>query len=560
MGKNSLLFRIIIFIFLFNLTINPSLGYDYEKKLNFNDTIEATDLSAGEIIDVSFSNKNPTLGKPVDIIITFNGNPNGLRFSEILSISDEFEGLIFKSSSPEWKYGEVSLDPVEVIIGKLPKYKKKIKWYPVIAGNHTFIFKAGDFPEISKKIGVGFVCDNIIFPSIGSPSIINKNFTTDFTVVVSEERFTSDKNLKISDVQLKKINESYNYFLDNQIFNFSTYVSVGQDEVEDELIVRYDISEVPCGFYDIHVKTLKNEYIWPHAVLIIDKEPEDFKFVQLTDIHIDKVYNLINEGKILDSVFDYLNFEIQPDFIVISGDIVDWYNNRCLRNFFEEFKEVVKKSNSPVFLIPGNHERYANRLLFLYNPFNDLSSYNFYLNPINDYAFEYGGINFILLDSGYDYSRWEIKQNIFHPSPEGSGITNTQFYLIENEFGNNLLNQNIFMHHPVVNYNDDRGLFYVFDDLPSGNDQCIAFNRCKFIDYCLNNNVSLVISGHTHTTNALNFLGEDIVDSFDWPIFLQTDSTTLSENIIGGRLFSVESGEIKNYDYISLTYDSVFFK
>lgn len=562
MRKKSLVFKIIIFLILFNFIMYPVIGNSYENKLKINlDNIKSLeDHFPGQIINISFSNQYPTIGKPIEIIITLNGNPTGQRFTEIITITDKFEGLIFKSSEVEWKYGNVSLDPIEVLIGRFPRYKKKIQWYPVVTGNHTFSFKAGDFSEIIKKISVGFCGDNIIFPSIGCPSIINKNKTEELSIVLSEERLLSEEYLDISSVQLKKINEPDIYILDNQSFKFSTGLIVGENKIEDELIVKYNVNEIPCGFYNITINTLKNEYSWPHAVKIIGEEPEEFSFVQLTDIHIGKVYNLIDEVEILAEVFDYLNKEIQPDLVVCSGDLVDWYNSRSIRNFFEELKEVILMCNFPVFLTPGNHERYENRLLFLYNPFNDLSNYLFYLNPINDYAFEYGNMNFILLDSGYDYSRWEIKPNILHPSPESSGLTNTQFYLIENEFGSNGLNQNIIMHHPAVNYIDDYGLFYVHDDLPSGNDECIAFNRGNLINYCKNNNVSLVLTGHTHRMNALNFLGEDVVDPYDWPIFLQTDSTTLPNDNIGGRVIDVKNGDILNYDYVSLTYDDVFFK
>jgi len=110
------------------------------------------------------------------------------------------------------------------------------------------------------------------------------------------------------------------------------------------------------------------------------------------------------------------------------------------------------------------------------------------------------------------------------------------------------------MHHPAVNEIDDYGLFSVPDDLPSGNEECIAFNRAEFIEYCLASNVSLVLVGHTHNNKILDFLGEEPVDPFEWPMFVQTDSATLNRKNVGGRLVDIEDGQVQSYEYVSLTY------
>jgi predicted MPP superfamily phosphohydrolase len=556
MRKESVFIKTLAVLILLNFTLHPVMAITFENKTG-NDTYSmesVEDISPGEIIDISLSNQHPTLGKPIEIIITVKGNPTGQRFNETIMVSDEYEGLIVKSSEAKWKSGNVTFDQVEIKIGRLSKYTKKIQWYPVVVGNHTLKFNVGTFSEKTKNVSVGFDVENIVFPSLGCPSIVNKNITEKLTIVVSEERLISENPFEIGHAELKKIDGSSTYILDNQSIQFSTWLYISEDEVEDELIVSYNISSIPYGFYNITITTEKEEYTWPHAVKIIDEEPEEFSFVQLTDLHIGKVYNLINEKEMLADVIHYVNEEVKPDFVVLSGDLVDWYNSRNKRNFFLELQEIIVMCDSPVFTIPGNHDRYEHRLLLLYNPFYDLSNYHFYINPLNDYAFEYGNMNFLLLDSGYDYSRWEIKLNIWSPTPEGSGLTDTQIYLIENELGNDEINQNIIMHHPAVNEIDDYGLFSVPDDLPSGNDECIAFNREKFIEYCLASNVSLVLAGHTHNNKILDFLGEEPVDPFEWPMFVQTDSTTLNRKNVGGRLVDVEDGQVQSYEYVPLTY------
>ena len=560
MKKESLFLKTLVVFMLLNFTLHPVTGSIFENKIEGNIcTIEPVEeFSPGEIIDISFSNQYPTLGEPIEIIVTVQGNPTGFRFSEIIEVSDEYEGIIVKSSEAKWKSGNVTFDPVEIKIGRLHKYMKKIHWYPVVVGNHTLKFKAGSFTVLTRNISVGFATESITYPSIGCPSIISKSQAEEFFVVSSEERAISEDILDILQVELISVDGSSTYELDSQISVFNTWIYVSEDKIEDELISSYDVSSIPCGFYDLSVTTLKETYMWPHAVKIIDEEPDEFNIVHLTDLHIGKRYNIINENKNLEKMIRYINEEIKPDFIIISGDLIDWHNDRSIRNFYDELKEIMQISNSPIFTTPGNHERYGNGVLALYAPFYDMSGYLTYLNPLCDYAFEYGEVNFVFLDSGYDWSRWEIQLRIFNLGPEGSGLTNNQMEILENDLGNSNLNQIITMHHPAVNEIDDAGLGFVRDNHPSGNDECIAFNRVEFIEYCLISNVSLVLSGHTHNNIVLDFLGEDAIDPCAWPMFVQTDSTTLNRVNVGGRVIDIEDGQVINYEYISLTYDDFF--
>jgi len=553
MKKESLFIKTLVVFILLNFTIYPVMGSIFENKTEVNTLVmePIEDFSPGEIIEISFSNQYPTLGEPIEIIVTIQGNPTGMRFNEIIEVSDEYEGIIVKSSEPQWKSGNVTFDPVEIKIGRLPKYLKKIRWYPVVVGNHTLKFKAGAFPELTRKISVGFATESITYPSIGCPSIISKSQSEDFVVVISEERTISEDILDILNVELISVDGSSTYELDSQISSFNTWINISEGKIEDELISSYNVSSIPCDFYDLSVTTLKENYMWPHAVKIIDEEPDEFNIVHLTDIHIGKRYNLINENENLEKIINHINEEIKPDFIIISGDLIDWYNNRNIRNFYDELKEIMQTSNSPIFTTPGNHERYGNGILALYAPFIDMSGYLTYLNPLCDYAFEYGDVNFIFLDSGYDWSRWEIQLRIFNLGPEGSGLTNNQIELLENDLGNNNVNQIISMHHPAVSEIDDAGLGFVRDNHPSGNDECIAFNRVKFIDYCIDNNVSLTLSGHTHDMKTLNYLGEEPSSPFEWPIFVQTPASNLNRLELGARIINIENGNIQSYDYES---------
>ena len=258
-------------------------------------------------------------------------------------------------------------------------------------------------------------------------------------------------------------------------------------------------------------------------------------------LHIGKYSSFVNKKKELIRLFTYINEVIHPAFVILSGDSVDWYNQKSTRNVYADLQEALLTSTSPVYTVPGNHERYSNSLLFLYFPFTNLTPYHRFLTPLNDYSLHYGNMNFVFLDSGYEYSRWEIQPQIWNTTPEGSGLTNTQMYLLENILGANQMNQIIIMHHPAVSGTNDTGLGALPNNLPSGNNECIAFNRAEFITYCLGNNVSLVLSGHTHKNHVFTFLGKETINNTAWPLFVQTRSATLSRQDNGGRIIQIQN-------------------
>jgi len=506
--------------------------------------------SPGDIIDISFSNRYPTMGEPVDIFIIVQGNPKSHRFLETITLTDDFTGFAVTSLGVEWTSGQARIAQLNVTIGRAATYIKMIKWYPSVVGNHTFHCTADNFTEKIRNVSVGFDVQTIIFPSLGCPRIISKNTTNELPLLISEERNVSEEPSQILQVELITIDGIARYRIENQTMRWQTWIKTGTSTLEDELVFWYNIENIPVGFYNISVTTTKRNYNWPHAVKIIGNEPVEYTVVQLTDIHIRKYANVVNEKKELTRVIAYINENIHPDFVIVSGDSVDWSNEKNQWRAYQDFKETFLLCNSPVFITPGNHERYDNSLLFLYSPFDNLTAYHRFLTPLSDYSFEYGGVNFVFLDSGYDDSRWEIQPQIWNTTPEGTGLTTTQRYLLENAWGSHHLNQIIVMHHPAVNDRNDTSLGAVPNDLPSGNDECIAFNRGEFINYCFAHNVSLVLSGHTHENHVFTSLGKETSNFSSWPLFVQTDSATLSGQNNGGRVVHIKNGAVVSYEYI----------
>jgi len=319
---------------------------------------------------------------------------------------------------------------------------------------------------------------------------------------------------------------------------------------DDNIIVSFNIDSIPVGFYNLSVTTTKGTYSWPHSVQILNTKPSEFTVVQLSDVHVGKYFNYEQIKQELIRMFTYVDETINPTFIILSGDSVDWYNQRGARNSYLYLQEALLSCRTPIFTTPGNHERYGNRLLLLYVPFTNLTGYHRFLNPLNDYSLTFGDMNFVFLDSGYEYSRWEIQPKIWNLAPEGSGLTLTQMYLLENHWGRDQFNQIIIMHHPAVNDKNDTGLGALPNDLPSGNDECIAFNRGTFISYCSAHNVSLVLTGHTHKNHVFTALGKEPENPSAWPLFVQTTSGTLNGQNNGGRDIHITNSTVITYEFL----------
>jgi predicted MPP superfamily phosphohydrolase len=506
-------------------------------------------MSPGDIIAVSCSDPYPTLGQPVYLLIEMTGAAEE-RIDVPITVTDEFSGFVMVDGELSWISGESVVHHLNVTIGKLPRYTKRIAWYPSVVGNHTLHVTAAAFPEQLLTIGVSFDVEGIICPSLGCPSLLIKNNADQLQVAISEKRNHLDEPTHILTAELQDVSIGTKYTLENQTVIGSTWSKSGETLIEDDTIISYDINSIPAGFYNISVTTTKRTYDWPHAVHIRDMEPTEVTIVQLSDVHVGKYFDFEQKKQELIRMFTYVDETVQPDFIILSGDSVDWYNQRAARNSYLYLQEALLSCMTPVFTTPGNHERYANRLLLLYYPFTNLTGYHRFLNPLNDYSLIFGDVNFVFLDSGYEYSRWEIQPRIWNLAPEGSGLTLTQMYLLENLWGRDQPNQIITMHHPAVNDKNDSGLCALPNDLPSGNDECIAFNRGMFISYCIAHNVSLVLTGHTHKNHVFTSLGKETENPSAWPLFVQTTSGTMNGQDNGGRVIHLTNSTVVSYEFL----------
>ena len=339
-------------------------------------------------------------------------------------------------------------------------------------------------------------------------------------------------------------------------------------------------------------------------------EYPEFRFVHMTDAHIGwgsemecipSVYAHAESTpaicmavypRFIDTLENIRRLSPKPDFILITGDNVEY----AKKDWFDHFKTILDtfsmKHNIPVYVIPGNHDRYEHVPLYnateeyffrggndflqqyyismetpekmngvsILDTFNEYSSSTKSLeNGINryNYKFEYDGYFFIGLDSGEDYYDSFGFEDYFDFGPESSGLSSKHMDALK------ALDKDkpkiIFMHHPVVTGGKD-GEY---------EDASIVYNRTSignlkgFLDYCKENNVQMVLSGHTHEDHIFNGDAVDLgvknwgVEAWrgcttDCPWFIQTPSAVKDGDGFphGYRIVRVKDGSAYTGEYI----------
>src|ERR1700761_8462731 len=122
--------------------------------------------------------------------------------------------------------------------------------------------------------------------------------------------------------------------------------------------------------------------------------PKQLRIAQISDLHIkspgELAYGRVDTAKALERCIAALNaFEPAPDFVVISGDLVDTPNAQE----YEHFKRLLAPLKLPFAGIPGNHDgRELMRAAFPNAP------YAFPSGALNQ-KIEVGGPDLLLLDS-----------------------------------------------------------------------------------------------------------------------------------------------------------------
>lgn len=220
------------------------------------------------------------------------------------------------------------------------------------------------------------------------------------------------------------------------------------------------------GIYKLIISTPEGADTQPNAVMIYSAWRDTVAFLQFTDIHI---------GNSADELIRFQQAVIEantiyPDFIVITGDIVEAGEVAESPTWYSQFLTASENLMVPVFTAPGNHD---------HAPATTMVNYPLFVNPELNYYFTYSDW-FVMLcmntgpldpDSS-NYRCWGL-------NPEQLAWAD----MILTDHG--AFTQKLaMMHGPII----DR----------DGSDRSNTHGRDEFINLSLSHGISLVLHGHTH--------------------------------------------------------------
>lgn len=181
--------------------------------------------------------------------------------------------------------------------------------------------------------------------------------------------------------------KDFKIFLNDRYGN-RIQLSISSIKYENEIYkIKAKIpNKIPTLLYDLLVISSEKEAISKRAVMVIDKFPDKFYFIHLTDIHIPTKgggYHPAKEylpfwtsDKILPKLIEEINL-INPAFVLITGDCVassedisrilklfhlpvSEYSKskiaQIVENEYKEFLDFIDRFQVPTYVVPGNHD------------------------------------------------------------------------------------------------------------------------------------------------------------------------------------------------------------
>jgi hypothetical protein len=257
----------------------------------------------------------------------------------------------------------------------------------------------------------------------------------------------------------------------------------------------------------------------------------DWSFVQISDTHIgaDKA-----DERLAAAIYEINKIKPTPRFVLFTGDIAEYaysWTKHChlgvctwiptCSNNYNVFSDIWGScacNKMTHYIVPGNHDSYIRPGLLE----GGLGCFNSFFNGgHNDYSFEdESGLIFVGLDSG-------------RGAPLGNGLNSSQMDFLK------ALDKNapkiVFMHHPLKDiltrpYWDTQLTDWIYGPWT------FLYYSDDFETYCKENNVQLVLAGHTH---------DDLIFNPDtYPQYIQTPSAGKDGEVLHGyRIIEVKDGK-----------------
>ncbi len=238
-----------------------------------------------------------------------------------------------------------------------------------------------------------------------------------------------------------------------------------------------------------------------------ERRTKPFTFVQLTDTQLG-FGGYEHDLQSFEQAVKQIN-ELNPDFVVICGDLV----NVASDSSYQDFKQIRKNLRMPCYCVPGNHD--------VGNIPND-TTLAFYRKKIGKdyYRFNHKGSSFIVANSllwnadvaneSEKFDKWFVK------SLEAAGKKGRPVFVAG--------------HFPLYTSEPDEEAQY-YNIIPE--------RRKELLDLFLENQVSAYLTGHTHKLICNEYNGIQMVSC-------ETTSKNFDERPIGFRLWEVSSDSISH--------------
>ena len=379
---------------------------------------------------------------------------DGSGLTDLQEIELGTNPLHYEPSSVSYRVTTVYPDRFETELVNLQEEEVK-RWEEEADDVNDPLYGPIDFSSVQPA-------GDILYPSIGNPQFVDRTDPSSRTFSIYIDASSTEY---IGDVKLELVDGT-------EVVNVNK-VGDTWDDTNDAKEVTVEVpSDIPEGLYDMKVEkgSAGNWIEASNSVQVVDGFNSPFKFVQITDLHIGKSFSVGAELDIsLDTpwssyseehsytlygedrsyhtarfmaILDRINQVERPDFVVITGDSVDYNHEKSMK----AFRGALEHAQVPVFATPGNHER--GELLELEEsvsidpglgfsaeaearmapvPYATEPTYFYeYINPefdsggecpdrLGDLYFDYGDFRSIVVDSGPLKVEWDFSYTIELP-------------------------------------------------------------------------------------------------------------------------------------------------
>ncbi|MCF6139273.1 metallophosphoesterase family protein [Pseudalkalibacillus berkeleyi] len=441
------------------------------------------------------------------------------------------------------------------------------------------------------NISVDPKVNDIIYPLFSTPAIKEKNQSLTIKID-SQGKEAAGWAVKLKPTNHSALTETYELPVQK--------VTEGSSHWKNSSKI-YDVTvqipkNVPEELYDLEVTYTANGQRktdqQPHSVKVLDKFNKDFTFLHLTDTHIGSPRNLGNQddpstvspGRLKEAgMWDpdpkkrwlYLQKAIKevnlknPDFVVVTGDLM--YGQMNPQEYiyeYDETYEMLQKLDVPVYLVPGNHDYYAQDATLA----DGAKYWEQYFGP-QYFSFDYGPYAHFIGYNSFDWHKFDRSGHGTVSVPTWGGqIRQEQLEWVKKDLEENEKTaqpdqiKGLFSHHnplwrdrdiwpqddpDVQKYwkqYDEQHNPQSIETLTLGEKLGIQYdqqwhgeNAHELIDVMKQNNVNLSLHGHTHI---------DDVTEKDGILYTTTTAIELSgKPWVGFRPFQVKNGNVTSYNY-----------